>query len=802
MPRDTAPVAATTLAIARHTAPASLPPSHRKQNAPCFKSLNQKISNPPSFALTKRQWCRKKSQMTEEQEAQNGVRFSWNAFPTSAAAAKQALIVPLGVMYTPMKNTPAVLQVPYEPVVCRQCNAVLNPYCPLEVGTKTWQCPFCLQRTQLPPQYNGISETSLPAEVYQQYSTIEYVLPRPVVSTPAFLMVVDLCVDADDFAPMKEGLLQFVSLLPEDARIGLITFGANVSLYDLSSKDCPKSYVFAGAAPLTVERVKELLFPVQESGCGFLVPLKECEFVLTSLLEDLERDPWPVAAGQRPLRATGAALAVATGVLEQLCRGVGGRIVSFISGPCTCGQGLVVSPELKENIRSHHDIRKGVAPHLKASTAFYESLGRHLVANGHTHDTFMCSLDQCGLYEQQEMFVKTGGLIMLTPTFGNEMFAKSVLKCYERNEQNEMSLAFNATLELHTSRGLKVCGCIGHCNSLHNKTPCVSEAELGVGGTNAWRMSSLDPRTTLAFYLQVSAGEQEALAPGTLGLVQFVTHYQLSSGKYVLRVTTVGRPFVDPATRPLDLSASFDQEAATALMARVATLKAGREEPHDVLRWLDRMLIALCKRYGTYTSGDPNTFALPPAFSLYPGFMFHLRRSNYIQPFNNTPDESVWYRYVLNRECVSNAVVMVQPQLDSYVMGTPEPVPAPLSAASIVPESILLMDSFFFVVVFYGHRVAQWRAEGYAELPEHAEFKRVVTQPVIDARELMKDRFPYPKYIECNQYSGDSRFLTSVVDPDVTHNSAGASGEAVFTEDVNLAVFMNHLKKLVVQQQN
>jgi len=37
---------------------------------------------------------------------------------------------------------------------------------------------------------------------------------------------------------------------------------------------------------------------------------------LTDLLGELQRDPWPVAMGKRPLRSTGAALSIAIGLLE------------------------------------------------------------------------------------------------------------------------------------------------------------------------------------------------------------------------------------------------------------------------------------------------------------------------------------------------------------------------------------------------------------------------------------------------------------------------------------------------------
>ena len=37
---------------------------------------------------------------------------------------------------------------------------------------------------------------------------------------------------------------------------------------------------------------------------------------LTDLLGELQRDPWPIAQGKRPLRSTGVALSIAVGLLE------------------------------------------------------------------------------------------------------------------------------------------------------------------------------------------------------------------------------------------------------------------------------------------------------------------------------------------------------------------------------------------------------------------------------------------------------------------------------------------------------
>lgn len=37
---------------------------------------------------------------------------------------------------------------------------------------------------------------------------------------------------------------------------------------------------------------------------------------LTDLLGELQRDPWPVGTGKRPLRSTGVAMSIAVGLLE------------------------------------------------------------------------------------------------------------------------------------------------------------------------------------------------------------------------------------------------------------------------------------------------------------------------------------------------------------------------------------------------------------------------------------------------------------------------------------------------------
>jgi protein transport protein SEC23 len=185
---------------------------------------------------------------------------------------------------------------------------------------------------------------------------------------------------------------------------------------------------------------------------------------------------------------------------------------------------------------------------------------------------------------------------------------------------------------------------------------------------------------------------------------------------------------------------------------------------------------------------------------MYFADMFHLRRSQFLQLFNSSPDEAAYYRYILTRETTTNSLVMIQPTLLSYSFNGP-PQPALLDAESVRSDTILLLDTFFQVVVFHGETIAAWREQGYHEQEEHAAFRALLEAPQADAQVIMDSRFPVPRYIVCDQHKSEARFVMAKLNPSVTHNSNldGGGGAQVNTDDVSLRVFMEHLMKLSVQ---
>jgi len=62
-----------------------------------------------------------------ELEAVDAVRLSWNVWPNSRLEATKC-VIPFAALYTPAKKLPDIPTVPYEPIPCKSCGAILNPF--------------------------------------------------------------------------------------------------------------------------------------------------------------------------------------------------------------------------------------------------------------------------------------------------------------------------------------------------------------------------------------------------------------------------------------------------------------------------------------------------------------------------------------------------------------------------------------------------------------------------------------------------------------------------------------------------
>ena len=50
---------------------------------------------------------------------------------------------------------------------------------------------------------------------------------------------------------------------------------------------------------------------------------------------------------------------------------------------------------------------------------------------------------------------------------------------------------------------MKISGIVGPCVSMNHRNACVYDDEVGVGGTSKWKITGIDPNTTLAVYFEI-----------------------------------------------------------------------------------------------------------------------------------------------------------------------------------------------------------------------------------------------------------------------------------------------------------
>ena len=116
---------------------------------------------------------------------------------------------------------------------------------------------------------------------------------------------------------------------------------------------------------------------------------------------------------------------------------------------------------------------------------------------------------------------------------------------------------------------------------------------------------------------------------------------------------------------------------------------------------------------------------------------------------------------------------------------------------------MLILDTYFHVVVHFGKTISAWRNAGYHEQQDYENLKELLEVPKQDAADLIKGRLALPIYVECDQGTSQARFLYATIDPTTTHTTGpSADGQTVFTEDVNLQVFVDFLKKRVANYDN
>jgi protein transport protein SEC23 len=742
-----------------------------------------------------------------KEESQNGLRLSWNVFPNNKIDM-QRMVVPLSLHYSPLKPCEGLQLLQYDPILCKSCRSVVNPYNHIDFRQKTWDCPFCGEKHLFPSNYaSQMSEHNLPAELMNESSTIEYKLNKKESNWPVFIFVIDLAVDFEELQELKESIQNALTGLPPDCGVGVITYGTMCNVVELGFTEFPKMFVFYGGKDYKPGEIQDQL-GLSKSATQkgrFILPLRECEFSFNTFLDELSPDLFPKQSGERKANCAGLALHAAITLLESTCNGEPSRILLFSGGACNIGPGKLIGLKLTETIRNYVDFEKGNSntAYFKPAVEFYKSLAQRAFKAGQIIDVFSCSFNQTGLLEMKCLVEKTGGLMVLTDSFSTIQFKDTFKKLFDLDEEGNLKMAFRAKLDLFVTQPIKISGALGHLISLQQTGKSVSDTQIGESKTKSWNLGGMDTNSTYTFFFDVDNSNN---AVNKRAIVQILTTYIAGDRSTRLRVTTILRKICsDLNNSKYEVAQSFDQEASAVLFARLCIEKGYTEDSLEVMRWLDKNLIRLVQKFAEYNKDDARSFKLTKEFSYFPQFMYYLRRSHFLQNFNASPDEMTFYKTSLLHENVTNSTIMIQPVLFAYTPESPEANAVFLDIENMKNDYVLLLDAFFFICIWHGESVCKWRDDGLQFDSDYENIKMMLDSPQEFAQSLLVERLPVPRFVSCDYGSGQERLIKCTVNPGGSSNPQGPVNSKIIEEgsyvsdDVSLKVFMDHLIKKAVQ---
>lgn len=120
-----------------------------------------------------------------------------------------------------------------------------------------------------------------------------------------------------------------------------------------------------------------------------------------------------------------------------------------------------------------------------------------------------------------------------------------------------------------------------------------------------------------------------------------------------------------------------------------------------------------------------------------------------------------------------------------------------LNEEEMQDDVILLLDTYFVVLEWYGESIKGWYENKYHEQEGYEHIAELFNSPKVDIDFIMKSRFPVPNYYLVHPYHSKERYLKSRVNP---KKALGEEHENMLTDDSDLKGFTQHLIRVVVRQ--
>jgi protein transport protein SEC23 len=326
-------------------------------------------------------------------------------------------------------------QLEYIPITC-QCEAVFNHYCPINFNTKTVRCCICGNTTTLPANYaQHIQPQKLPYEFMEANATLEFKTgAKPNGFRRSYIFVVDTNLEEKELAAIREELGGVVAGLPEHYNVGLITYGRNVKVYELSAR-INTNYCINGVKEYNVSSIMDLLGMLVKNDPNsqnsditkrFIVPVSQYRSQIISRIRNLRADNH-VYVHERSHSCFGQALNISVCMAE--VSPIPSRIVYLVGNPCTVGPGMTIGTNFKEQMRSPQELSNGQnIKYFATAKNYYDSFTKRVVARSIVLDIFIFTLNETGFSEMSDLFITSGGFVVMHEEFRERIFKESFHK--------------------------------------------------------------------------------------------------------------------------------------------------------------------------------------------------------------------------------------------------------------------------------------------------------------------------------------------------------------------------------------
>ncbi|CAI7801969.1 unnamed protein product [Closterium sp. NIES-53] len=691
--------------------------------------------------------------------------------PLPASAASPLLSPSASTLPSPTSAAPSSSQPPpvvrHAPLRCAFCGACVCLYSAIAPATGDWRCALCGRPNMSGGHYllaegetlEGWPELGARVVDYVEAgggargageggvggSASEAVLGAPVV------VVVDEGLDAACMAGVRAALTAMLQHLPSATRIAIITFGASLSLFDLSPSASPL-LASADCFPATHALPAATLAALLLGRAQHLAPIAAClpsaQAVIASLRPCRAATP-PLARARALGPAVDLALALLRGPAPALPRAHqrrwsgAARVVLLCGGPATVGTGAVA--EGIEGVGEGEERQRE-----QAARRHYEALGREARRMGAVVDVFSGGPLLVRVPALLPLAALSGGALVPLDEFSPTAFPPLLLRALSRIVGAEGSLEVRCSPEVAVTR------VIGP-----------AEAEEGGGRRGAGGEEGFPEDSATAVAL-LSVDEEAAVAV-SMELVedltrhhvffQFLCRFRLLNHDLVTRVVSVRLPVA--ASLPVYLASVHEPTAALLIAKRTVLAAPTAREAGEMRAWVDARARDLALKLGGVAQHNRSLLQFPHQLPRVAEALYEVRRSPVLGRHVASEWERQALRALLLRAGGEAALRMVLPSLLMFRAGhATQFVEVPPSDLALTSDAALVLDHGTDMLIWLGAHLA----------PDEPTRRGVEAACRQLAAQLMggpggRGRFPAPRVLCFTEGTPEAALMTARLTP-------------------------------------